>query len=65
MENKEKQVHVRIPDEVYKKLKVTCVYKDVSMQDYVSKLIAESLPEYSVGEQAGAEGAPKRTIRRR
>ena len=49
MKNEDKQLHVRIPDKVYKKLKVTCVYKDVSMQDYVAKLIAESLPEYFVG----------------
>lgn len=46
-----KQLHVRLPDPLYKRLKVKCVYEDVSMQDYVTKLIAESLAEYRSGEE--------------
>ncbi len=41
----EKQIHVRIPVEVYRKLKVKCTYADESIQDYVVRLIAESLGE--------------------
>ena len=46
-----KQLHVRIPDPLYRRLKVRCVYDDVSMQDYVTKLIAESLAEYRSAEE--------------
>jgi DNA-binding NtrC family response regulator len=44
----EKQLHVRIPIEFYRKLKVKCTYADESIQDYVVRLIAESLGENSV-----------------
>jgi DNA-binding NtrC family response regulator len=43
---KAKQLHVRIPEEVYKKLKVKCVSEDTSIQEYLAKLIAQSLGEY-------------------
>jgi DNA-binding NtrC family response regulator len=44
----EKQLHVRIPIEFYRKLKVKCTYADESIQDYVVRLIADSLGENSV-----------------
>jgi hypothetical protein len=50
-DKRERQLHVRVPEEVYKKLKVQCVYEDTSMQDYVAKVVADSLGKYS------AEGA--------
>ena len=65
MKNKDKQLHIRVPDDTYKKLKVECVYKDISMQDYIAKLIAESLGEYSVEGQPTKESAPKKAKRRR
>jgi hypothetical protein len=43
MENEERRLHVRLPAEVYKKLKTRCVYEDTSMQEYVAGLIAESM----------------------
>jgi DNA-binding NtrC family response regulator len=42
---KAKQLHVRIPEGAYKKLKVRCVSEDTSMQEYLAKLIAQSLGE--------------------
>lgn len=60
MNEEEKQLHIRLPKADYKKLKVKCVYEDVSMQDYVSKLIAESLGEYSTERQLNEERAPKK-----
>jgi DNA-binding NtrC family response regulator len=50
---KQKQVHIRIPEKVYRKLKARCVYEDTSMQEYVAKLIAESIGEHP------AEGGPE------
>jgi len=43
---KAKQLHVRVPEGVYKKLKVKCVSEDTSIQEYLAKLIAQSLGEY-------------------
>ena len=49
---KAKQLHVRIPEGVYKKLKVRCVSEDTSIQDYLAKLIAQGLGEYPAEEKA-------------
>jgi len=49
---KTKQLHVRIPGGTYIKLKVRCVSEDTSMQEYLAKLIAQSLEEYLGGEKA-------------
>ena len=65
MKKQEKQLHVRIPEEVYKKLKVKCVYEDNSIQNYVANLVAESLGEYSVEEQPAKESASKKPKGRR
>lgn len=48
---KAKQLHVRIPEEVYKKLKVRCVSEDTSIQEYLANLIAQSLGGYPAGER--------------
>lgn len=50
MSQSEKQVHVRISEELYRKLKVRCVYSDTSVQDYIAKLIAESMGQQSADE---------------
>jgi len=63
MKNQGKQLHVRMPKEIYKKLKVKCVYQDTSMQDYVANLVAESLGEYSVEETSEEKKAPRKSRR--
>jgi len=52
MKEEAKQLHVRIPKEAYKKLKLRCVYEGVSIQDYIAKLIAERIREYSAEENS-------------
>lgn len=47
-----RQIHIRIPEELYRKLKVRCVYEDTSIQDHVLKIIAQSM-----GQPAGEEGS--------
>lgn len=59
MNEEGKQLHIRMPKEDYKKLKMKCVYEDISMQEYVSKLIAESLSEYST-ELPSEDSVPKK-----
>ena len=46
MNIKNKQIHLRIPEEDYRKLKVKCAYEGTSMQDYIVKLISESMGEH-------------------
>jgi len=65
MKKQGKQLHVRIPEETYKKLKVKCVYQDTSIQNYVASLVAESLGEYSVEEQPTSKSASKKPKGRR
>lgn len=43
MDEGKKQLHLRIPKEEYRKLKVRCAYDGTSMQDYIVNLIAESM----------------------
>jgi len=47
-----RQIHIRIPEELYRKLKVRCVYEDTSIQDHVLKIIAQSM-----GQQPGEAGS--------
>lgn len=35
----QKDIHIRIPKELYTKMKVKCAYNDTSMQDYIIKLM--------------------------
>lgn len=49
---KAKQLHVRIPEGTYKKLKVKCVSEGNSMQEYLTNLIAQSLGGYPNEEKA-------------
>lgn len=46
MVDEKRQLHLRIPTEEYRKLKVKCAYDGTSMQDYIAKLITESMGEH-------------------
>ena len=35
-----RRIHVNLPDEVHQKLRVKCALEDVTIQEYVSRLIA-------------------------
>jgi DNA-binding NtrC family response regulator len=48
---KAKQLHVRVPERVYKKLKVKCVSEDTSIQEYLAKLIGQDLGEHPAEEK--------------
>ncbi len=43
MADGEKQLHVRIPKDIFMKLKVRCAYQDISIQDYVVRLIEQDM----------------------
>jgi response regulator RpfG family c-di-GMP phosphodiesterase len=44
---KQRQIHIRIPEDLYKKLKVRCVYGDTTIQGYLIKLLSESTGQHS------------------
>ena len=50
MSKRAKQLHIRVDEHLYKKLKVKCVYEDTSIQEYVANLISEGLGEYLASE---------------
>jgi len=64
MDNEQKQLHIRLPDDTYKKLKVKCVHEDTSMQEYVATLIAESLVEYPPEKQSNEREKARKSKRR-
>jgi len=64
MGKKEKQLHIRIDEYLYKKLKVKCVYEDTSVQEYVASLISEGLGEYSSSESPKNETVRKKSSKR-
>lgn len=51
MINIENQLHIRLPTEIYQKLKVKCALELISMQDYVLNLITMSFPQNLSEEQ--------------
>ena len=52
-DNKEKMVHIRIPEKLYKELKVRCVYDDTSVQEFVENLIKDNIAGYTSKKQVG------------
>jgi predicted DNA binding CopG/RHH family protein len=45
---KERKIHVALPDDVHQKLRVKCALKDVTIQEYVSRLIEKDVRDISV-----------------
>ena len=47
-EKKNKLIHIRLPQEIYKKLKGKCVSESLCMQDFLVDMIAENVTEHSL-----------------
>ena len=45
VKQKERKIHVALPDEVHQKLRVKCALEDVTIQEYVSRLIAKDVQD--------------------
>jgi predicted DNA-binding protein len=39
MDNNQKDIHIRVPKEIYTRLKVDCAYRGVSIKYYLTELI--------------------------
>jgi len=50
MTEEHRDIHIRIPKELYTKLKVKCVYNGTSMQDYIIGLINQRI-QYPTGKK--------------
>jgi len=64
MSKKTKQLHIRIDESLYKKLKVKCVYEDTSIQEYVAGMISDGLGAYSTNELSKSKAVRKRASKR-
>jgi len=60
-ETEEKKIHVRVEGELHRLLRIRCAELDLTIQDYVVRLLEENLRNDS--ESAGRTGGP-RTRRR-
>lgn len=45
-----RKIHVNLPEEVHKKLRVKCALKDVTIQGHVSQLIINDIKDISFSE---------------
>lgn len=52
----EKQIHIRLPEEVHKELRVQCAYQGTTMQDFVQGVIGEQLTLYPMPEAVPSKG---------
>lgn len=43
---KDRKIHIRLPEDLHKELKVKCIYDEMSVQEFVEGLIKEKLAEY-------------------
>ena len=60
MKNKKgKKIHIRLPEDVHKKLRIKCAFTDVTIQEYVEELVRDDLAEYRI-EQEIAEFTRKK-----
>lgn len=48
MAKKDKKIHVRLPEELHKRLRVKVAYEDTTIQEYVEKVIRENLGTYRI-----------------
>ena len=48
VKKKNKLIHIRLPEDIHKKVRVKCAYDDISMQNYIKNLISENVAEYEI-----------------
>jgi len=43
-----KKIHISLSEEIHKKLRITCALTDETIQDFVAKLISESVKDMTL-----------------
>ncbi len=51
---KERKIHVALPDDVHQKLRVKCALEDVTIQEYVARLIKADVEDLELPEKTSA-----------
>ena len=51
---KERKIHVALPDDVHQKLGVKCALKDLTIQEYVARLIKANVDDFELPEKTSA-----------
>jgi hypothetical protein len=46
IDRQKRKIHVLLPPDLHRKLRVRCAYDDVSIQEYVESLIASDIKQY-------------------
>jgi len=54
IERQKRKIHVLLPPDLHRKLRVRCAYDDVSIQEYVESLIASDMKQY--------DGSPEKDL---
>jgi hypothetical protein len=58
--NKTRKIHILLPEDLHRLVRIRCACEDLSIQEYVSSLIAHDMHGYDV--QAKAEKFVNETI---
>ncbi len=64
---KDRKVHISLPEDVHQRLRVKCAVRDATIQEYVARLISESVDGIVVSEAGTSYGAgrdPKASTRK-
>ena len=54
VKQKERKIHVALPDDVHQKLRVKCALEDVTIQEYVAQLIAHDVSDINISKRLKA-----------
>lgn len=51
-----RKIHINLPEDVHRRLRVKCALEDVTIQEYVAGLIGGMVGDIPVPEKSGAKG---------
>jgi plasmid stability protein len=53
-----RKIHILLPEDLHRELRVRCAVEDTSIQQYVASLIAHDMKHYEVPRRVHQEGLP-------
>jgi predicted HicB family RNase H-like nuclease len=56
-DSSQKKIHINLPEEVHRKLRIKCALQDLSIQEFVSEIISKSVCGIQVVESDEGEPA--------
>lgn len=61
-ESHQKKIHINLPEDLHKRLRIKCAYEDMTIQGFVEGLVREELAEYSALPSAQVKGQNRHKI---